>query len=73
MIQDITKMLEEHNIPYRIFGRSKHLYSINKKMIQKNKRFEEILDLLAIRYLDIYMLNIVQYQEDLKIISLCQK
>lgn len=49
MIQDITKMLEEHNIPYRIFGRSKHLYSINKKMIQKNKRFEEILDLLAIR------------------------
>ena len=38
-----------HNIPFRIFGRSKHLYSINKKMVTKNKRFDEILDLLAIR------------------------
>jgi len=49
MIDDISKLLEEHKIPYRIFGRSKHLYSINKKMVTKNKRFEEILDLLAIR------------------------
>ena len=49
MIDDISIMLTEHNIPFRIFGRSKHLYSINKKMVQKNKRFEEILDLLAIR------------------------
>ena len=49
MIEDITKTLNDHDIPFRIFGRSKHLYSINKKMVQKNKRFEEILDLLAIR------------------------
>lgn len=49
MIEDISKMLDEHKIPYRIFGRSKHLYSINKKMVTKNKRFDEILDLLAIR------------------------
>ena len=49
MIREISDMLDEHHIPYRIFGRSKHLYSIYKKMITKNKRFEEILDLLAIR------------------------
>ena len=49
MIEDISIVLEQHNIPFRIFGRSKHLYSINKKMITKNKRFDEILDLLAIR------------------------
>ena len=49
MIQDISIVLEMHNIPFRIFGRSKPLYSINKKMVTKNKRFDEILDLLAIR------------------------
>lgn len=49
MIQDISQLLEEHGIPFRIFGRSKHLYSIYKKMEKKNKRFEEILDLLALR------------------------
>ena len=49
MIDDIQRMLDEYHIPYRIFGRSKHFYSIYKKMITKNKRFEEILDLLAIR------------------------
>lgn len=49
MIKEIQDMLDEYHIPYRIFGRSKHFYSIYKKMITKNKRFEEILDLLAIR------------------------
>ena len=49
MIQDISQLLEENHIQFRIFGRSKHLYSIYKKMTTKQKRFEEILDLLAIR------------------------
>ena len=49
MIKEISDLLDEHHIQYRIFGRSKHLYSIYKKMKTKNKRFEEILDLLAIR------------------------
>ena len=49
MITEISILLDRHNIHYRIFGRSKHLYSIYKKMMTKNKRFEEILDLLAIR------------------------
>lgn len=49
MIQEISALLDENHIQFRIFGRSKHLYSIYKKMKTKNKRFEEILDLLAIR------------------------
>ena len=49
MIEDIKTILDSYNIKYRIFGRSKHFYSIYKKMVTKNKRFEEILDLLAIR------------------------
>lgn len=49
MIREISAMMDEHHMTYRIFGRSKHLYSIYKKMRTKHKRFEEIMDLLAIR------------------------
>ncbi|MBQ9987316.1 MAG: bifunctional (p)ppGpp synthetase/guanosine-3',5'-bis(diphosphate) 3'-pyrophosphohydrolase [Erysipelotrichales bacterium] len=49
MIEDIKGYLEVEGIEARVFGRSKHLYSIYKKMTTKNKRFDEILDLLAIR------------------------
>ncbi len=49
MIHDISQMLTANHLEFRIFGRSKHLYSIYKKMKTKGKRFEEILDLLAIR------------------------
>ena len=49
MITDIKEILDTYHIPYRIFGRSKHFYSIYKKMVKKSKRFEEILDLYAIR------------------------
>lgn len=49
MIQEIEDILNRYHIKFRIFGRSKHFYSIYKKMKTKNKRFEEILDLQAIR------------------------
>ncbi len=49
MINDIGDILSRNHIEYRIFGRSKHLYSIYKKMHVKHKRFDEILDLLAMR------------------------
>ena len=50
MIEEISQLLNEHHIKFRIFGRSKHLYSIYKKL-EKGKRFSEIYDLLALRIL----------------------
>ncbi|QIK57340.1 bifunctional (p)ppGpp synthetase/guanosine-3',5'-bis(diphosphate) 3'-pyrophosphohydrolase [Erysipelothrix sp. HDW6A] len=57
MITDIANLLLENNIQFNIFGRSKHLYSIYKKMTTKHKRFDEILDLLAIRIITETELN----------------
>ncbi len=57
MINEISKILSNNKIPFRIFGRSKEIYSIYKKMIDKNKRFDEILDLLAIRIITKTELN----------------
>ena len=52
-INNISRPLKEelnkHKIPARIRGRSKHFYSIYRKMKKRNKPFEEIYDLLAIR------------------------
>jgi GTP diphosphokinase / guanosine-3',5'-bis(diphosphate) 3'-diphosphatase len=45
----LTKELEEHSIKGRVTGRPKHLYSIYKKMIKKDKPFEEIYDVLGLR------------------------
>ena len=38
--EPITKKLEESNIKYELSGRPKHLYSIYRKMIRRNKPFE---------------------------------
>lgn len=45
----IIDKLKEHNLEFQIGGRAKHLYSIYSKMIQQNRSFEEIFDLLAVR------------------------
>ncbi|NWF90469.1 MAG: bifunctional (p)ppGpp synthetase/guanosine-3',5'-bis(diphosphate) 3'-pyrophosphohydrolase [Ignavibacteriaceae bacterium] len=47
--EPITKQLDEYEFKYEISGRAKHLYSIYRKMVRRNKPFEEIYDLFAIR------------------------
>ena len=48
MLNDVSTLLTEHNINHEIFGRSKSVYSIYKKM-QKGKKFNDIYDILALR------------------------
>ncbi len=48
-IEPIDKELEALDIPYRIQGRIKSIYSIMNKIKTKNVPFEEIYDLFAIR------------------------
>ncbi len=51
IIQQLNAQLEETDIEYEVYGRSKHFYSIYKKMRDKHKQLDEIFDLLAIRVL----------------------
>lgn len=48
-IQPLTKKLDELDVPYRIFGRPKSIYSIWNKIRTKKVPFEEIYDLFAVR------------------------
>lgn len=52
-ISEIVKTLkiriEREQIQARVVGRSKHLFSIYKKMVSQNKTLDEIFDILAVR------------------------
>ena len=51
VIQDILSSVQELNIEAEVYGRPKHLYSIYRKMVDQNKEFDDIYDLLAVRVL----------------------
>lgn len=49
VIDEIKEALEDLHIHYDIMGRSKHFYSIYKKMKYQHKQLDEIFDLTAVR------------------------
>ena len=49
IIESFRALLEKHNIQAEISGRPKHIYSIYKKMIRKEKPFELLRDIRAVR------------------------
>jgi len=51
IIQELDEQLQQLNIHFEIKGRSKHFYSIYRKMRDKNKQLDEIFDLTALRVL----------------------
>lgn len=46
---DVSKYMQEAEIEAQISGRVKHLFSIYKKMVKKNKTLEQIHDIFAVR------------------------
>ena len=47
--ENLIKLLEDNNIKAEISGRPKHIYSIYKKMQQKDKPFDLVRDVRAVR------------------------
>jgi guanosine-3',5'-bis(diphosphate) 3'-pyrophosphohydrolase len=48
-IQPIEKRLVDEEMKFEVEGRPKHLYSIYNKMLARNKPFDELYDLFAVR------------------------
>ena len=49
LVDTIKNHLEQRNIRAEVVGRAKYFYSIYQKMIEKQKDFDQIYDLIAIR------------------------
>ena len=49
VINELSERLDQQHIRYNIDGRSKHFYSIYRKMVLQQKAFDQIYDLIAIR------------------------
>jgi len=47
--QDISNRLAESNITAQVLGREKHIYSLYKKMLNKELMFNEVMDIYAFR------------------------
>ncbi len=48
-IEPVKAKLIEEGFKFEIYGRAKHLYSIYKKIVSRNKSFDELYDLFAVR------------------------
>ena len=51
MVQELQTKMNEAGIKGKVYGRTKHFFSIYKKMVNQNKTFDQIYDLFAIRAL----------------------
>ena len=51
LMAEISSELDAAGIQHDVKGRSKHIYSIYRKMVMQNKQIDEIFDLLAVRIL----------------------
>jgi GTP pyrophosphokinase len=49
MQTNVQYLLSENNVSNNVRGRIKNIYSVHKKMVDRNKEFEDIFDLLALR------------------------
>ena len=49
VISELETALSDSGIPARVTGRPKHQYSIYRKMVESQRGFEEIFDLIGIR------------------------
>ena len=48
-IEALTARLDSEGLRFELAGRSKHLYSIHRKMLRDGKNLDQIFDLMAIR------------------------
>jgi GTP pyrophosphokinase len=49
VIEKISAVLDQMDMHYDIMGRSKHIYSVYKKMVLQHKQLDQIFDLTAVR------------------------
>ncbi len=49
VIRTLRRALSEAGVPAEIYGRQKHLYSIYRKMQQKQRPFDQIFDVVGVR------------------------
>lgn len=51
IVNDLQAKMDEAGIKGKVYGRTKHFFSIYKKMVNQNKTLDQIYDLFAIRAL----------------------
>ncbi len=49
IVSDLKQRMEQSGIKGKVVGRSKHFFSIYKKMVNQNKTLDQIYDLFAVR------------------------